>query len=160
MFQTPYNRSNFIVGENYTKVVSCTQPEQVLPLKRILDGLKNGTILLNSPAQQFDIPEHEIDFVQGKTPEQTNANIHAASLNDLNEQAAAAGDDITAAPGFTIEDAHPLVDAVEGVIEAQAASEGGTVGAGEGGSSSQSKSDADGASGDGTLPSGDASNGN
>lgn len=117
MFQTKYNFPEVIPAETYIGVKSCTQPEQVLPLKRILDGLKNGTIILNSAPQDYDIPEHDIDVVPGKTPEQTNANIASATAADLAESADKSGEIITAHPGFQIEDAQPIADLVEAVIE-------------------------------------------
>lgn len=160
IFNTPYNRSKSIVGENYKKVKSCTQPEQVLPLKRILDGLRNGSIILNAHPLDYDIPEHEIEFDQGLTATETNANIANAVANDLAQSADKSGENITAAPGFTIEDAHPLIDSVEGSIEAQDAIKGGIVGDGVGGSSLKSKSDDIVDGDDGSHPSGDASNGN
>lgn len=124
-FNTPYNRLNFLVGENYKKIKSCTQPEQVLPLKRILDGLRNGSIILNAQPLAFDIPEHEIEFEQGTTATATNANLNAAITADLAESAEQAGENITARPGFTIEDAQPTIDAVEDAIIANAERESG-----------------------------------
>lgn len=115
-FNTPYNRSESLVGENYKNVPSVTQPEQVMPLKRILDGLKNGTIILPAQTQVYDIPEHEIDVQAGSTATQTNANIAAATAADLAESAASFGEDITAHPGFQIEDAQQITDAVEAAI--------------------------------------------
>ena len=99
-FATPYNRPKTIPAENFKNVKSCTQPEQVLPLKRILDGLKNGTIVLNSHPQEFDIPEHDIEVPAGATASQTNANVAAATVADLAESAEQSGDIITAHPGF------------------------------------------------------------
>lgn len=116
MFKTAFNTKNFVKGEDYSKVKSVTQPEQVLPLKRILDGLKNGTIILNGHNEEFDIPEHEIDVAAGITPDQTNANINAATVADLAESANKAGENITAHPGFQIEDAQPTVDAIEAAL--------------------------------------------
>lgn len=124
-FNTPYNRPDSFIGENYSNVVSITQPDQVLPLKRILDGLKNGTIILNNGSGEYDIPEHEVEFETGRTPEQTNSNIASATEADLAESANKAGDVITAHPGFTIEDAQPTVDAVEAAIIANAEDESG-----------------------------------
>ena len=40
----------------------------------------------------------------------------AATLQDLEETAAQSGENITAAPGFQVEDAHPLADFVETAI--------------------------------------------
>lgn len=116
MFKTAYNVKNFVTGEDYKGVVSVTQPEQVLPLNRILSGLKNGTIVLDGKPQFFDITEHEIDVVAGETPEQTNSNIANATVADLAESATSAGEIITAHPGFQVEDAQPIVDAVEEAI--------------------------------------------
>lgn len=118
-FNTPYNRSESFVGENYKNVPSVTQPEQVMPLKRILDGLKNGTIVLPAENQVFDIPEHEIDVQAGQTATQTNANIAAATSADLAESADNFGEDITAHPGFQIEDTQEFTDAVEAAIANQ-----------------------------------------
>ena len=56
-FKTPYNCDNFVSGEDYTDVKSCTQPDQVMPLKRILEGIKNGSIILPStPQHQYHVP--------------------------------------------------------------------------------------------------------
>ena len=60
-FKTPFNGLSKISGEDYSKVKSITQPEQVLPFAKIVAGLKNGTIFLPDKPQHFDIPEHEID---------------------------------------------------------------------------------------------------
>ena len=116
MFRTAYNGKVSVSGEDYSKIKSITQPEQVLPLNRIISGLKNGTILLNSTPQHFDIPEHDIVYQQGHTPESTNAALHEAQLNDLNVSAENAGTDITSAPGFQPEDAHGLTDAIEAAL--------------------------------------------
>lgn len=116
MFKTAFNTQNFVRGEDYSKIKSITQPEQVLPLNRIIDGLKNGTLILNGHYEDYDIPEHEIDVAAGKTPEQTNANISAATTADLAESADKAGENITAHPGFQIEDAQPTVDAIEAAL--------------------------------------------
>ena len=121
-FKTPYNGKSVIKGEDYSKIPSITQPEQVLPFDKIIAGLKNGTIFLPDKPQQFDIPEHEIEIPSSNTPEGTNAAVAAATLQDLEATAAQAGEDITATPGFTIEDAHPLADFVEAAI-AEAESE-------------------------------------
>ena len=110
---TPYNRPKTIPSEDYSNVKSCTQPEQVLPLRRILEGLQNGTILLHNHEQEFDIPEHEIDIAPGASPEATNAAIAAATSADLAQSAAQAGEIITAAPGFQIEDVQEFTDALE-----------------------------------------------
>lgn len=120
MFVTAYNKKFKFTGEDYRKVKSITQPEQVLPLQRIITGLRNGTILLNSTPQHFDIPEHDIEFRQGRTPEETNAAIHAAQVADLADQAQKFGNDITAAPGFQPEDAHEFTDAIEAALSASA----------------------------------------
>lgn len=141
MFRTAFNGKTKISGEDYSKVVSITEPEQVLPLKRILSGLKNGSIILDSKPQHFDVPEHEIDFVQGRTPESTNAAIHEAQLNDLAASADAAGTDITAAPGFTPEDAHGLMDAVEAAVSSSTIKTGATVSANDSGADAQQKGD-------------------
>ena len=115
-FKTPYNCDNFVSGEDYTDVKSCTQPDQVMPLKRILEGIKNGSIILPSTPQHYDIPEHDIDVAPGQTPEQTNANINAATSADLAESADNFGVDITAAPGFVPEDAQALTDGIEAIL--------------------------------------------
>lgn len=120
MFVTAYNGKFCFTGEDYKDVKSITQPEQVLPLRRIITGLRNGTILLNSTPQHFDIPEHEIDYRQGRTPEETNALIHAAQVEDLVTQAEKSGTNITAAPGFQPEDAHVFTDAIEKALSASA----------------------------------------
>lgn len=135
MFVTAYNKKFKFTGEDYRKVKSITQPEQVLPLQRIISGLRNGTILLNSTPQHFDIPEHDVEFRQGRTPEETNAAIHAAQVADLADQAQKFGTDITSAPGFQPEDAHGLTDAIEAalsssVIETGAIGNSGDNGAG------------------------------
>lgn len=116
MFKTAYNVKNHVSGEDYTRVKSKTQPEQVVPLNRIIEGLKNGSIILDGNPQHFDIAEHEINVFAGRTPEETNAIIAAATAADLAESAAKAGDVITAHPGFQIEDAQPTVDAIEAAI--------------------------------------------
>lgn len=121
-FVTAYNGLFKITGENYSKIPSITQPEQVLPFDKIIAGLKNGTIFLPDKPQQFDIPEHDIDIPSQNTPEGTNAAVAAATLQDLEATAAQAGEDITASPGFTIEDGHPIADFVEAAI-AEAESE-------------------------------------
>lgn len=130
MFATAYNRPFIVSGESYEGVKSITQPEQVLPLSRIINGLKNGTIFLPSGEGKFDIPEHEIDVNSGKTPELTNSFINDAVLSDLEKSADDAGDDITAAPGFQIEDAHSFIDGIESVVSA-AAIKGGRSSAGD-----------------------------
>lgn len=121
-FKTPFNGLSKISGEDYSKVKSITQPEQVLPFAKIVAGLKNGTIFLPDKPQHFDIPEHEIDVPSQTTPEGTNAAVSEAVARDLAETAAQAGEDITAAPGFTVEDGHPIADFVEAAI-AEAESE-------------------------------------
>ena len=111
--RTAYNFGPVIPAET-VKGKSITQPEQVLPLRKIMYGLRNGTLVLDMSKQQyFDIPEHEIDVQPGRTPESTNAAIADATLADLSAKADAAGEDITASPGFTIEDAADLIDGVE-----------------------------------------------
>lgn len=118
--RTAYNFGSVIPAET-VKGKSITQPEQVMPLRKIMDGLRKGTLVLDMSKQQhFDIPEHEIDVQSGRTPESTNAAIHDATLADLSAKADAAGDDITAAPGFTIEDAADLVDVIESAVSAAA----------------------------------------
>ena len=112
-----------------------------MPLKRILSGLKNGSIILDSKPQHFDIPEHEIEFTQGRSPESTNAAIHDAQLNDLAASADAAGTDITAAPGFTPEDAHGLMDAVEAAVSSSTIKTGATVSANDSGADAKQKGD-------------------
>lgn len=116
MFRTPYNGKSVIKGEDYSKIPSITQPEQVLPFDKIIAGLKNGTIFLPDKPQHFDIPEHEIDVPSSNTPEGTNAAVAAATLQDLEATAAQAGEDITAAPGFTVEDGQPIADFVSATI--------------------------------------------
>lgn len=116
MFKTAYNVKNHVTGEDYSKTVSQCQPEQVLPLKRILDGIKNGTIVMDGHPQQFDIAEHRIDVAAGTTPTQTNANIDAATTADLAKLADQFGEDITARPNFTLEDAQDTTDAVEAAL--------------------------------------------
>lgn len=119
--RTAYNFGPVIPAET-VKGKSITQPEQVMPLRKIMDGLRNGTLVLDmSKRQHFDIPEHEIDVQPGRTPEATNAAIADATLADLSAKADAAGEDITSAPGFTIEDAADLVDEVESRIAASMA---------------------------------------
>lgn len=116
MIKDKYNTNHIAHGEDYSKVKSATQPEQVLPLRRILEGLSNGTIILDGQPQYFDIPEHTIEVAAGKTPEQTNANIAVATAADLAESAANAGEVITAHPGFQIEDVQEKIDAIEAVL--------------------------------------------
>lgn len=41
MFKTAYNTKIYVTGEDYSKTVSQCQPEQVLPLRRIIDGISN-----------------------------------------------------------------------------------------------------------------------
>lgn len=115
-FKTPFNGLSFVRGEDYSKVKSITQPEQVLPFAKIIAGLKNGTIFLPDKPQHYDIPEHEIDVPSQIIPEGTNAAVAAATLQDLSATAAQAGEDITAAPGFTVEDGQPIADFVESAI--------------------------------------------
>lgn len=116
MFQTAFKNKPKTVSESFKGIKSITQPEQVLPLNKIISGLKNGTIFLPQSNAQFDIPEHVIDVQAGDTPEQTNANVAAATAADLAESAASHGEIITAAPGFVPEDAQPLVDAIEAAL--------------------------------------------
>lgn len=138
-FKTPYT-GVCLCGEDYTRVKSITQPEQVLPLNRIIQGLKNGSILLDSRPQQFDIAEHDIDVAAGLTPEQTNANIAAATLRDNVATADAAGfDDITAHPGFQVEDAHSLIDRVDAAVEQAAIKKASSSRSSEQGSEDSSK---------------------
>lgn len=154
MVQTAYNFGKIIPAEKVAGK-SITQPEQVMPLRKIIDGLRNGTLVLDmSKTQKFDIPEHDIDVPLGRTPESTNAAIHDASLADLSAKADAAGDDITAAPGFTIEDCADLVDRVETCVAASMAArkpEAGEPGAAKAGAASQKASDGQG--GDRRAPS-------
>lgn len=119
MFQTAFNRKKTISAESYKGVKSITEPEQVLPLKKIIQGLKNGTILLPERPQHYDIPEQEIDVKVGRSPESTNANIASATADFLVSSADRAGEIITAAPGFQPEDAHNLIDSVESSLSKQ-----------------------------------------
>ena len=144
--RTAYNFGLVIPAET-VEGKSITQPEQVMPLRKIMDGLRNGTLVLDMSKQQdFDIPEHEIDVQAGRTPESTNAAIAEATLADLSAKADAAGEDITSAPGFTIEDAAELVDGVESRIAASMAARkdgAGEAGAKGAGAASQKASDGD-----------------
>lgn len=146
MVQTAYNFGKIIPAEKVAGK-SITQPEQVMPLRKIMDGLRNGTLVLDMSKQQhYDIPEHEIDVKAGRTPESTNSAIHDATLADLSAKADSAGDDITAAPGFTIEDAADLVDGVNSRIAASMAARkdgAGEPGAKGAGAASQKASDGD-----------------
>ena len=144
--RTAYNFGPVIPAET-VEGKSITQPEQVMPLRKIMDGLRNGTLVLDMSKQQyFDIPEHEIDVQAGRTPESTNAAIAEATLADLSAKADAAGEDITAAPGFTIEDAADLVDGVESRIASSMAARkdgAGEAGAEGAGAAPQKASDGD-----------------
>lgn len=151
--RTAYNFGPVIPAET-VKGKSITQPEQVMPLRKIIDGLRNGTLVLDMSKQQhYDIPEHEIDVKAGRTPEATNAAIHDATLSDLSDKADAAGEDITAAPGFTIEDAADLVDGVESRIAASmAARKDGAGDAGAKGTGAAPQKASDGDAGDRRAP--------
>lgn len=154
-FKTPFDGHVVIKGEDYTDIKSVTQPEQVLSLPRIIQGIKNGTIFLDNSVQHFDIPEHEIDVEPGKTPEITNANYAASTLADLAESANKAGEFITAHPGFQVEDAQDLVDSVEAAYDAaKAAIEGVSVMASRDSAPSKSRSVDLGQSADGSFVSG------
>lgn len=141
MFQTPYKRLKIVSAETFKGVKSITQPEQVLPLNRIITGLKNGTIFLPNNNQEFDIPENMIDVPAGKTPESTNAAVHDATIAALDKSAADAGVVITAAPGFVPEDAHALTDAVEAAISQAAIETGATGGSADSGADAQQGGD-------------------
>lgn len=154
-FKTPYDGHVVIKGEDYKDVKSVTQPEQVLSLPRIIQGIKNGTIFLDNGLQYFDIPEHEIDIEQGKTPEVTNANFASQTLADLAESADKAGEVITAHPGFQVEDAQDLIDNIELALDAaKAASQGVSVMASRDSAPSESRSVDLGQSADGSFVSG------
>ena len=151
--RTAYNFGPVIPAET-VKGKSITQPEQVMSLRKIMDGLRNGTLVLDMSKQQhFDIPEHEINVRPGRTPEATNAAIAEATLADLSAKADAAGDDITAAPGFTIEDCADLVDGVESRIAASmAARKDGAGDTGAKGAVAASQKASDGDDGDRRAP--------
>ena len=148
MFRTAFNTKSRVSGEDYKKIKSITEPEQVLPLKRILTGLKNGSIILDSKPQDFDIPEHDINVVPGRTPEETNARIHAAQLEDIAASADAAGSVVTAAPGYTIEDSHDLIDAVEAAVSSTAIETGAIGAVGDSGAGSKKEGDTGAITGD------------
>lgn len=151
--RTAYN-FGLVVPAETVKGKSITQPEQVMPLRKIMDGLRNGTLVLDMSKQQhFDISEHEIDVQPGRTPESTNAAIADATLADLSAKADAAGEDITSAPGFTIEDAADLVDVVESRIAASmAARKDGAGETGTKGAEAASQKASDGDDGDRRAP--------
>lgn len=151
--RTAYNFGPVIPAET-VKGKSITQPEQVMPLRKIMDGLRNGTLVLDMSKQQhFDIPEHEIDVRPGRTPEATNAALAEATLADLSAKADAAGEDITSAPGFTIEDAADLVDGVESrIVASMAARKDGAGEAGAEGAGAASQKASDGDDGDRRAP--------
>lgn len=140
MFQTAFMKKH-VAAESFKGIKSITEPEQVLPLQRIISGLKNGTIFLPQHNLQYDIPESELNVPSGITPESTNSAVHDATIAALDKSAADAGEIITAAPGFTPEDAHDFIDAVNSAISVGAIKTGATGGAVDSGADAKQKGD-------------------
>ena len=77
---------NFKILAEKQKTKSIVQPGQALPMNKLIKGVINGSIVINSVPAEYDFCEKEVDVQEGKTPSSTFAAANEAFVNELQQQ--------------------------------------------------------------------------
>lgn len=125
----PYDeKRNIVYGAIKEVGTSICEPGNALPMRKLVKGIINGSIVINTSRGEYDLPEGvSEEFSPGKTVAETNRNANAASTAFLDSSSDLPADP-TASPSFDIVDAENLASQLSA---SQAAIEGGSANVGE-----------------------------
>lgn len=121
-------KRNIVAGAIKDCGVSIVEPGSALPMRKLIKGIINGSIVINTSRGDYDIAEGWSDeFAPGKTVAETQRNAHEASQSFLDKTSDVPSDP-TASPSFDIVDAENLAASISA---SQAAIEGVSANVGE-----------------------------
>lgn len=121
VIRTAYENRDVVFGAIKDTGISIVEPGNALPMRKLIKGVINGSIVINTSRGEFDIPEGvSEDFAPGKTDAETQKKAFLASQEYLDKTSDLPSDP-TASPSFDAVDAENLAHSI---AASQAAIEG------------------------------------